>query len=652
MNTLKKLLLLLCSSFILASCSIMKTKRPPQVAPPDLKSELAKIEIDIAAGAQKKALIRLKKIINKFNNTDLADDASIMMGELYYSIGDYDSSYKAFISVVNSDFFSPREFDALLWASKALVKLGRYDEALSLTDQGLRFRDIPISSKIELYQIRFTVLNQFGDRLDALRALIYLSKNSPEKRKQELFRLKAMDFIESRLSEKDIEAVADNSRYGFVRGYAVYRVAQSYFEQRDYRRAKNYFEEVIKLLPNTDLSSQSKNLIKQIDARRKVSPKTIGAILPLSGRHSKVGYRSLKGLQLGLGIYGKNKSSFNLAIIDSEGNPDVARRAVERLVTEDHVIAIVGSLLSKTSVAVAAKSDELGVPNIALSQKSGLTETGEYVFRNALTSESQIKHLVESAMKGFGLRNFAVLYPNDPYGVEYTNLFWSEVLKRGGRIIAAQPYRSNETDFRGPIQRMVGTYYLSGRSDEYKLLYKDWLKKQRSLKTRRSPPEELLPPIVDFDALFIPDNTKAVGQIAAMLQVQDVKNIKLLGTNLWNNKSLVKRGQKLVEGSLFVDGLLTSDRSFRNSRFYGEFKRIFKRPPGIFESQAYDAGLILRQIIASGSRSRIGVKEELVNLKNFSGSIGILSTNENRELKRPLIDLTVENGSIKRLLTK
>ena len=84
--------------------------------------------------------------------------------------------------------------------------------------------------------------------------------------------------------------------------------------------------------------------------------------------------------------------------------------------------------------------------------------------------------LVENAMDKMGLRNFAILYPNDPYGVEYANLFWDHVLARGGSITGIQSYKSNETDFKGPIKRLVGTFYIDDRIDEYKFRVKEWQK--------------------------------------------------------------------------------------------------------------------------------------------------------------------------------
>src|SRR6185369_3531304 len=118
-----------------------------------------------------------------------------------------------------------------------------------------------------------------------------------------------------------------------------------------------------------------------------------------------------------------------------------------------------GSLLSKTALPLAAKAQELGVPSIGLSQKAGLTEIGDKVFRNALTSEMQVREVVRVAMDELGLKKFAILFPNDPYGVEYANIFWDEVLARGGSVQAAQTYNPKDTDFRGVIQRLVGTYY-------------------------------------------------------------------------------------------------------------------------------------------------------------------------------------------------
>ena len=329
----------------------------------------------------------------------------------------------------------------------------------------------------------------------------------------------------------------------------------------------------------------------------------------------------------------------------------MARKAVERLVAEDNVVAIIGGLLSKTATAEASKAQELGVPAIMLTQKTGITQTGNYVFRNALTSEMQVEYLVDQAMNKMGLRNFAIMFPNDAYGTEFANLFWDIVKAKGGEIRGAQPYDPAETDFRGHVQRLTGLFYLEDRADEYKLRQKAWLEKNPKRGARQSAPaiEDLLNPIVDFDAIFIPDSARAVGQIAPMLAYNNVNGVRLLGTNLWNAPALINRGQKFVENSVFPDSFLPTDPKFANSEFTTTYKSTFDEEPGLMEIQAYDSALILRQLVAGGERTRMGLRDHMANLQNFNGALGPLNVNAEREFRRPLTALTVKDGKIQQL---
>jgi ABC-type branched-subunit amino acid transport system substrate-binding protein len=378
-----------------------------------------------------------------------------------------------------------------------------------------------------------------------------------------------------------------------------------------------------------------------------VNSHNVGVVLPLTGKFSSVGQKTLRGIQMGLGLYGDLDTGLTLSVVDSAGNPDTARRGVEELVQKDGVIGIIGSVLSKTAPAVASRANELGVPNINLSQKAGVTEIGPLVFRNTLTNEMQIRHLVKVAMTQLGMKKFAVLFSNDQYGVECANLFWDEVRARGGEITAAQTYNPKETDFRNVVQRLVGTFYLEDRAEEYKELLKEWSKEQEHRQANRNtPPEELLPPIIDFDAIFIPDDAKTMGQIAAMLSYNDVKKVSLLGTNLWNVNGLSKRAGNFSQHLLFVDGFVNSDPQFQNSNFVREYKDIYGEEPGAFEIQAYDSALLMRQILLSGRQSRERLGQALAQTQEFSGALGKISALPNREFLRPVVALKLEGNDI------
>ncbi|MBS1969039.1 MAG: penicillin-binding protein activator [Bdellovibrionales bacterium] len=492
---------------------------------------------------------------------------------------------------------------------------------------------------------RVRELEAAGDYMQALKESVNFSVSATTPQEQESFRLKSVEIVEGKLNQEQLEKVARDSDFGFARGYALFRLGEMSLEDRDKERARKYFSNVGEFLPGSDLALRAQDILSQLESSKFVESKTIGVVLPLTGKAASVGQKALRGVEMGLGLNNPG-SGFRLAVMDSEGNPDNARRGVERLVKEDNAIAIVGSLLSKTAPAVASKADELGVPTIGLSQKSGLTELGPTVFRNALTSEMQVRYLVRTAMEDYGMKRFAIVYPNDPYGIEYTNLFWDEVLARGGTIASAQVYNPKETDFRYVIQRLVGTYYIEGRVDEYKArlakMSEDSDKKKKSVRTSHE--EEVLPPITDFDAVFIPDSAKAMGQIAAFLSFSGVKGVKLMGTNLWNTPGLAKRAGNFVNNLIFVDSFLPATAT--HSRFVQEYKALYNEEPSLIEIQAYDSALILRQLVAQGAATRESLTRELSSLKKFPGALGTLNMTQDREVQRPLMALTLEKGEV------
>ncbi len=630
----------------LTFCALTSIKKPLLEAPYDAKKELAKAQIDLAAGADAKAIARFKTLAAKHPNSDVADDATIQIARLYFKQGNFELAYKTYMSLVESDVFSPNEAEALLGASKCLHKIGRLDESLALSARGLKIPGLSESYKLEFYRHRYAVLVTTGDRLDALRALAYIFDKDPKPDVKAATQARASDIVTQYLNEADLEKVVGDTEFGFVRAQAAYRLGMFRLQKKDYDEARSLFGRAAEWGQGTPFQARAESYMAQIDSRRRVDSDTIGAVLPLTGKYSPIAYKTLNGLKLGLGIVGSDRSTFRLAVVDSEGTPEGARKSVERLVLEDSVIAVVGSLLSRTATAVAGKTEELGVPSVALSQKAGLTESGTYIFRNAVTSEMQVKELVRIAVDQMGMKRFAILYPNDYYGVEYANLFWDEVLARGGSISGAQIYNPAETDFRGPVKRLVGTYYVDDRRVEYKNRVTDWFKKQKKVSTRQQPPDDLLPPIIDFDAIFIPDSPKAVGQIAPMLAYQGVNNVRLLGTNVWNSSEFVRRGAKNVDNAVFIDSNMINDSKFKDSKFFTDYKKIFGEEPGVFEAQGYETGVLLRKLISGGERTRVGLASALSSLKEFQGVSGPMTMNPNRELVRPLTPFVVKDSSI------
>lgn len=645
--------------FICSCGASVPVKKEPKKVSASAEQDFRAAEKLAKSGNSKKAVPLLKHFAQANPESEFTGEALYLMGLAHMNAQALPEALVDFNSVINLPIASPYEIDATLKAARIQIKLGQIKDAEKTIERSASWKNLSPDRAVETEKLRLDIALNLKRPLRALESMVQLGQitsTGPQglsQNEREKFKTQALEFVDSKFSEEELREIADNDRFGFVRPTAMYRYGLLLAEKKQYTLSQHYFARTIELAPGSELADRAKTLINQISSRDHVEPHTIGVVLPLTGKQAGIGYKALRGIQLGLGIYGNNgkSSGFRLAIVDSEGNPDMARRAIERLVQEDSVISIIGGLLSKTAGAEASKAQELGVPTIMLSQKSGITQAGDFIFRNALTSQMQISYLVETAMTQLGMKNFALLFPNDAYGVEYANLFWDEVKSRGGEIRAAQPYDPAETDFRGYIQRLVGTFYLEDRGEEYRLFAKSWAEKnpKRSGQRGAPAPEELLPPVIDFDGLFVPDSAKAVGQIAPMLAYSNVANVRLLGPNLWNSSSLITRGQKFVEGSVFVDSFLSTDPTYTGSTFFTGFRAVFDEDPGLTEVQAYDSALILRQLIAGGESTRNGLQARMAKVENFSGAIGKLSVTQSREFRRPLSSLTVSEGKIKGL---
>ena len=651
-------------ALLLGCQSLVDRKQEAATPTPAMEKEFQSAKALLEKGAVAQGLERLEKFASAHPESTLADDALMNFAQYNDRAGEAQEALRAYTLITQLPVASNYEAEARLGAGRQQMKLNRAEEALRSADESAALASGPERSitRLEALELKSLALSALGRHLEALENLVRLADDAEAEsvrlgnsaqRLRDRARVLAQEILDAKLSDSDVKSIADSSRYGFLRPSAKFRIGLVLADQRKLSAAKSMFEDVISLAPKSEIAERAQLLVTQIDARSRVDSRTIGAVLPLSGRNAGVGYRALRGLQLGLGagLAGKAGSNFRIAIIDSEGNPDLARRAVERLVVEDNALAIVGGLLSRTATAEATKAQELGVPMLLMSQKSGITEIGEFVFRNALTSRQQTQTLVSYAMDQVGAKRFAILYPNDYYGVEFANSFWDEVLKRGGHVTAAQTYDPDETDFRSVIQRLVATYYMEDRADEYRARYRAFMDRNPKRSVRQGGPtyEEVLTPAVDFEFLFIPDTPKAAGQILPMLAYYDVDNMRVLGTNVWNNPQFVQRSQKAAEGAVFVDGLMSEDKSFVSSEFFRSFRDFYGADPGLIETQAYDTGALLRRLISDGATSRISLQEQLSTAQNINGSLGRFSIGAGREFSRPISILTVKGGKIQPL---
>lgn len=356
----------------------------------------------------------------------------------------------------------------------------------------------------------------------------------------------------------------------------------------------------------------------------------IGVILPLRGEYADFGEEALKGVLLGAGVFGE-ESGYPVEVLvkDSGEDPTVTAKAVEDVASDERVIGIVGPLLSRTALEAVRKAQRLRVPIITLSQREDLTKVGDYVFRNSLTPSIQARGIAHYAVDVLGFKRFAILYPENPYGIELANHFKEGVKKgaqgRAGEVVAEGSYQEGQTDFGKEIRRL------------FKVKETEKREGRRLIK--------FFEPTLVVDALYIPDYYDTVTLIVSQLAYYNVKGVRLLGSNGWNSPVLVEQGGRFVEGAVFVDGFFPDSPRPEVGSFVNGFRSTFGVESGILGAQAYDATRILIQLLKEGSEDRGRIREGLARLKGFKGATGTI-TFEGGEAVKGLFILTVRDGRI------
>jgi ABC-type branched-subunit amino acid transport system substrate-binding protein len=356
----------------------------------------------------------------------------------------------------------------------------------------------------------------------------------------------------------------------------------------------------------------------------------IGCVLPLSGRYAAAGNRALDAIVLASGLFDPIvKTPIKLIIEDSQSQPETARAAVAKLATQDGVICILGPLGADESLDAAREAQRLKVPIITLTQREGITDTGNYVFRSYLTNRVQIVSLVKYAIQEMGLARFAVLYPEDNYGREMEKLFREEVLRRKGEILKVRSYQTTKTDF----------------ADEIKSI-SDLKQRPPAGKEGESPGDEDKPDI-GFDALFIPDSPARISMIVPQLAFHNVRGVKLLGTSDWDTPDILKAGSELLEEAVFVDAFSPNSFYPEVNDFTDVYYTNYSREPGAAEALAYDAaGLIVKIIREDGIKTRDQFRENLLNVRNYRGVTGKTSFSGMRDARKDVFVLTIKDGKI------
>ena len=591
--------------------------------------------------------------LRQYPDKPLAAAALMKIGIIRALKGDYEDARAAFRNILSAYPTSPFVPDAMVEELFTYYRQERYQDVIQLAPDTLN----NIDSRPHIFRVYALVGDTYMAQGAPIDAIDYYARAQEFATGHEVEAIgeKFREAI-AQLDSEDVAILIKHPDESLPMDYLLFQLGLNYALEEKYDDALTVLDQFIEKYPEHENRILAQSLIDEIKKNAFFQRYTLGCLLPLSGPYQTFGLRALRGIELAQAQFSSQSGNppLNIIIKDTGADPDKTVTALEELYREQ-VAAIIGPLV--TSEIAAREAQEMGIPIITLTQKDNIPEIGDKVFRNFITPKMQVQTLTSFAVESLGLFRFAILYPDETYGNTFMNLFWDQLLEAGGEVVAAESYKPDQTDFSDSIKKLVGLYYeipedlkpeeeedlTADQESEGNGIPEAAADEIRKRGARGEVEEEEPQAIVDFDAIFIPDSPGKAGQIVPQLAYYDIKDVYILGTNLWHSDSLIKIANQYVQGAVMPDGFFADSPSPRVQKFVKEFEETYEETPDFIEAIVYDSAMILFNVVSREQiRYRSEIRDELLNLDNFPGVTGLTRFDENGDAQKKLYLLRVK----------
>lgn len=297
----------------------------------------------------------------------------------------------------------------------------------------------------------------------------------------------------------------------------------------------------------------------------------VGMLLPLTGADAKYGI-GLKNASL-LALNNINNPNLVIQYYDTASTPAGARIAINNAVNQQAQL-ILGPLKSTEVSAISNETIYQGLPVIAFSTAPEVLQPTIYTL--GLLIDEQIDRIISYAANA-GRRNFALLIPDNNYGISVAKAAVKTSAKNNVNITTIAFYPPNTSDFSQIIQQM----------------------------TEKG---------VNFDALLIPEGGVSLTAATAMFAYQDITypQVLFLGTSIWEANAALK------ETSL-QQSIYPSLTKIKENTFAYQYYSIFGEKPSSLYTLAYDAVVLADKLSKVRSDT---INQEITSPDGFNGLNG------------------------------
>ncbi|KQL49758.1 hypothetical protein AN963_08605 [Brevibacillus choshinensis] len=340
----------------------------------------------------------------------------------------------------------------------------------------------------------------------------------------------------------------------------------------------------------------------------------IGAVLPLTGVTAYYGTTIKQGIDLVLdeiaaqgGINGKK---IEVIYEDDKGTPAEAVNATQKLITQDHVSAIIGAHSSSNTLAMRDVTEREKVVHMTpASGADNITEPGHpYMFRYTLYNGQQGPALARYVTGKLNLKDVAIVAENSDFGRTGAEAFKKTMENEGlGNVLSLEFYKQGDKDFYPQLTKIKN---------------------------------------MNPSAILISGNITEGAQI--IKQIRDLgMNTQLFGFASLANDKFIELAGKSAKGIISIGTFEPAAYNyFPNSKKMVEtYKQKYGKNPDMQVANGYGSMQIFAEAIRlAGSGDREKIREGMKQLKDFQGVTGPVTFNENNQSYQMLIFEKLENG--------
>jgi branched-chain amino acid transport system substrate-binding protein len=349
-------------------------------------------------------------------------------------------------------------------------------------------------------------------------------------------------------------------------------------------------------------------------AEQNAGPIVVGELASLTGGNASFGQSSHKGTMLAIdeinaagGVLGRQ---IQLITEDDQSQAGQPATIVQKLISQDNVVAILGEVASSKSLEAAPICQDRRIPMISpASTNPKVTEVGDYIFRVCFIDPFQGTVMAKFALSR-GWKKIAVLTDvKQDYSVGLAEFFVKHIEANGGEIVKEQSYSSGDRDFKPQLT---------------------------SIKAARP------------DAIFVPGYYGEVALIGKQARLLGIK-VPLLGGDGWVGDSLLRVAGHALDGSFFSCHFSEDDKNPAVQDFVGKFRAKYNNEkPDDMAALGYDSAMILADAIKrAGTTENAKLRDAIAATKNHRGVTGNITLDDKRNASKPAVILTIANGAFK-----